>query len=168
MKQGKRYTILFLCEGNSARSIFAEYLTRKIAPDEFEVFSAGSNPRGEVHPMTKRVLEEVHQVDASEARSKSWNELQGRDFDFVITVCDHSRNNCPTWSGDPVVLHWGSADPLAVTGDEQELFRVFKAVSIEIRRRVELFTSLPFDKLDRLRLELAGAEIGQENAECVA
>ncbi len=155
MTSNQPYKILFLCTGNSARSILAEYLTRVVAPGAFEACSAGSQPRGEVHPMALRVLSEIHGIDASDAESKSWDRFLDHpdDFDFVITVCDHARDSCPAWPGRPVIAHWGSIDPAAVEGSEEEIYQAFKNVSFEIRRRLELFTSLPFQKLDRLRLE---------------
>ncbi|MCB1233111.1 MAG: arsenate reductase ArsC [Verrucomicrobiae bacterium] len=164
MKESARpFRILFLCTGNSARSVFGEYLIRRVAPVAFESFSAGSDPKGEVHPMTLRVLSEIHKIDASDAESKSWDRFRedGTIFDFVITVCDHARETCPVWPGQPVIAHWGSMDPAAVEGTEEEVFDAFKKVSIEIRRRVELFASLPFEKLDRLRLEQLTKEIGE-------
>lgn len=156
------FKILFLCTGNSARSVMGEYLIRLVAPGRFESHSAGSDPKGEVHPMTLRVLKEIHRIDASDAESKSWDRFRenGVEFDFVITVCDHARETCPLWPGQPVVAHWGSMDPAAVEGSDEEVFEAFKRVSFEIRRRLELFTSLPFEKLDRLRLEQMTKDIG--------
>lgn len=158
----KPFKILFLCTGNSARSVMGEYLIRLVAPGRFESYSAGSDPKGEVHPMTLRVLKEIHRLDASDAESKSWDRFRdnGTEFDFVITVCDHAKENCPFWPGQPIVAHWGSQDPAAAEGTEEEIFDAFKRVSFEIRRRLELFTSLPFEKLDRLRLEQMTKDIG--------
>lgn len=149
------YKILFLCTGNSARSILAEYLTQAVAPGVFEAHSAGSTPKGEVHPMALRVLSGIHGIDASDAESKSWDRFRDKEveFDFVITVCDHAKESCPVWPGQPVIAHWGSMDPAAVVGNEEVIYQAFKNVSFEIRRRLELFASLPFEKLDRLRLE---------------
>lgn len=158
----KPFRMLFLCTGNSARSILAEYLARQVAPHRMISCSAGSDPKGEVHPMTIRVLKEVFQIDASDARSKSWDEFQGQDFDFVVTVCDHARETCPLWPGQPIVCHWGSLDPAAAKGTEEEIFASFRNVAFEIRRRLELFASLPFDKLDRLRLESLAKAIGDQ------
>lgn len=146
--------VLFLCTGNSARSILAEYLLRKMGGPRFEVFSAGSNPRGEVHPRALEVLRERYKIDASDARSKSWEELRDVQFDLVITVCDNARESCPYWPGQPIVAHWGMPDP-AEAGPE-----AFKATAAELHRRLDLFCNLPFDKLDRLRLEKLTRDIG--------
>ncbi|MEZ5432180.1 MAG: arsenate reductase ArsC [Verrucomicrobiales bacterium] len=105
----KPFRMLFLCTGNSARSILAEYLARQVAPHRMISCSAGSDPKGEVHPMTIRVLKEVFQIDASDARSKSWDEFQGQDFDFVVTVCDHARDL-------PLVAGTAHCLPLGLTG----------------------------------------------------
>ena len=156
------YKILFLCTGNSARSIFAEYLMRELAPDRFESFSAGSNPGGEVNPMSLRVLKEYFDIDAGKARSKSWKEFMEDDvhFDFVVTVCDHARETCPVWPGQPVSAHWGSDDPAAFEGTDEEKQRFFYQVAMQIKHRLELFLSLPIETLDRARLEQKTREIG--------
>src|SRR5713226_822864 len=99
MSEEKHFKVLFLCTGNSARSILAEYLMRKTDPRRFESFSAGSHPKGQVHPLALRLLKEVYKIDASAARSKSWDEYQGVHFDFVSTVCDNARESCPIWPG---------------------------------------------------------------------
>ena len=156
----ERKRVLFLCTGNSARSIFGEYLLRRAAAERFETFSAGSFPTGKVNPYAIRILKDVFDVDASNARSKSWEEYEGTNFDFVITVCDNARESCPVWPGQPVVAHWGSPDPALATGTEQNICRSFKEVAFQIQRRIELFTSLPFEKLDRMRLQAATREIG--------
>ncbi len=158
----KPFTVLFLCTGNSARSILAEFLLKKMAPDRFEVYSAGSDPKPHPHPMAISVLEESFQIDATEARSKSWEEFRGRSFDFVITLCDSARETCPLWPGQPIVAHWSSPDPVGVDGDAAAVRRAFWQVASQIRRRLELFTSLPFEKLDALRLEAATREIGEQ------
>jgi arsenate reductase len=116
--------VLFLCTGNSARSILAEHLLRSMDP-HFETWSAGSNPKGEVHPLALRVLREVYGIDAADARSKSWEELRDVDFDFVITVCDNARQSCPVWPGRAVMSHWDLEDPAAVEGTEEEKLRAF-------------------------------------------
>jgi len=161
----KPFKILFLCTGNSARSIMAEYLMPMVAPkSRFEAYSAGATPKGEVHPMSIRVLKEVHRIDAEDAHPKSWDIFKedGTAFDFVITVCDNAKESCPVWPGQPIIAHWGSIDPAAVEGDEQQIFDAFKRVSIEIRRRLELFTSLPFEKLDKMRLQKMTDDIGKD------
>ena len=153
---------LFLCTGNSARSIFGEYLLRRLGGSRFHVFSAGAFPTGKVNPLAVQILKDVYNVDASDARSKSWEEFKDVEFDFVITVCDNARETCPIWPGQPIVAHWSSPDPAAVEGTEAEKYRAFKDVAFQINRRLQLFTSLPLDKLDRLKLAAAIQEIGSK------
>ncbi len=155
------FRLLFLCTGNSARSIFGEYLLRRIGRGRFESFSAGSHPRGQPHPMTLRVLKEFFGIDAGDARSKSWDEFQGTRFDFVITVCDHARESCPIWPGEPIVAHWSSPDPAQATGTEEAQFVSFRNVALQIQRRIALLCSLPFPKLDWPRLQEATRQIGE-------
>jgi arsenate reductase (thioredoxin) len=135
----KPYKFLFLCTGNSARSVLGEYLLRRLGGLRFQVFSAGSFPTGKVNPLAVRVLKDVYNVDASEARSKSWEEFNDVEFDFVVTVCDNARETCPVWPGQPIVAHWSIPDPAAVDGSEAEKYRVFKDVASEINRRLQLF-----------------------------
>jgi arsenate reductase len=158
--ENKPYKFLFLCTGNSARSILGEYLLRRLGGSRFEVFSAGSFPTGKVNPLAIQVLQHVYDVDASDARSKSWEEFKDVEFDFVVTVCDNARETCPLWPGQPIVAHWSSPDPAAVEGSESEKYRAFKEVALQIDRRLQLFTSLPLDKMDRLRIAAAAREIG--------
>ena len=158
--ESKPYKFLFLCTGNSARSIFGEYLLRHLGGSRFQVFSAGSFPTGIVNPFAIQVLNDVYNIDASDARSKSWEEFKDVEFDFVVTVCDHARESCPVWPGQPIVGHWGSPDPAAVEGSDSEKYRAFREVAFEINRRLQLFTSLPLDKLDRVKLAAAIREIG--------
>ena len=160
--ESKPYKLLFLCTGNSARSVFGEYLLRRIGGPRFQVFSAGSFPTGKVNPFAVRVLNDVYHIDASEARSKSWEEFQEVEFDFVITVCDNARETCPIWPGQPIIAHWGSPDPALAEGSDEQIYRTFKQVAFQIQRRIELFTSLPFDKLDRLKLAALTKDIGNK------
>jgi arsenate reductase (thioredoxin) len=155
-----RFTIMFLCTGNSARSIFAEYLLRKIAPARFETYSAGAHPKPSPHPLARKVLREDFKIDASDAYSKSWDEFKDVPFDFVITLCDNAKETCPVWPGQPILAHWSSPDPAAVEGSEANKLRAFWQVAQQIKRRLELLASLPFEKLDVLRLEAATKEIG--------
>jgi len=152
------FKILFLCTGNSARSIFAEYLGRSLGQGRFEVHSAGSSPKASPHPLAIKVLREHFALSVDDARSKSWEEFRDTKFDFVITLCDNAKENCPVWPGQPVIAHWGSPDPADVSGPQAEY--VFWKVAQQIKRRLDLFFSLPFDKLDALRLEAATKEIG--------
>src|SRR5687768_12869103 len=154
------YKFLFLCTGNSARSILGEYLLKQMGGSRFEVFSTGSFPTGKVNPFAIQILKDVYNIDASEARSKSWEEFRGVEFDFVITVCGNARESCPVWPGQPIVAHWGSPDPAAIEGSNEEKYRAFRDVAFQLHRRLQLFTSLPLEKLDRLKLLAATREIG--------
>jgi arsenate reductase len=156
------YKFLFLCTGNSARSIIGEYLLRRLGGPQFQVFSAGSFPTGKVNPLAVQVLKDVYNIDTSGARSKSWEEFKDVEFDFVVTVCDNARESCPVWPGQPIVAHWSSPDPAAVEGTDAQKYRAFKEVAFQINRRLQLFTSLPLDKLDRLKLAAATEEIGSK------
>jgi len=156
-----KFKTLFLCTGNSARSIMAEFIMKKIAPDKFEVVSAGASPKPAPHPMALAVLRDHYQLDVSSARSKSWNEFDGVAFDFVITLCDNARETCPLWPGQPIIAHWPSPDPAECEGTGEARLNVFWQVARQIHRRLELLASLPFEKLDLLRLDAATKEIGQ-------
>ena len=158
--ESKPYRFLFLCTGNSARSIIGEYLLRRLGESRFQVFSAGSFPTGKVNPFAIQVLKDVYNIDASDARSKSWEEFKDVEVDFVVTVCDNARETCPIWPGQPIVAHWSSPDPAAVEGSDAEKYRAFKEVAFQINRRLQLFTSLPLENLDRLKLAAAIREIG--------
>src|SRR5574338_1271182 len=158
--EDKPYKFLFLCTGNSARSILGEYLLRRLGGPRFQVFSAGSFPTGKVNPLAVQVLQDVYDIDASQARSKSWEEFKDVEFDFVVTVCDNARESCPVWPGHPMVAHWGSPDPAAVEGGDSEKYRAFKDVADEINRRLQVFIRLPLDKLDRTKLVAALNEVG--------
>jgi arsenate reductase (thioredoxin) len=160
--ESKPYKFLFLCTGNSARSILGEYLLRRLGGSRFEVFSAGSFPTGKVNPLAVQVLKDVYNIDASAARSKSWEEFKDIEFDFVVTVCDNAREACPIWPGQPTVAHWSSPDPAAVESNDSEEYQAFKEVADQINRRLQLFTSLPLEKLDRLELGAALREIGSK------
>jgi arsenate reductase len=154
---------LFLCTGNSARSIFAEYLLRRTGDGRFEVYSAGSFPTGKVNPYALRVLKEMYHIDASNARSKSWEEYKDVKFDFVITVCDNARESCPVWPGQPIIAHWGVPDPALAIGTDEQILREFKQAAMLLQRRIELFCALPLEKLDRLKLEKLTQEIGNSS-----
>jgi len=162
MNPHRSFKILFLCTGNSARSIIAEYLMRKTGRSRFQAFSAGASPKGLVNPYAIRVLQEFCGIDASDARSKSWKEFAGEDLDFVITLCDNARETCPTFPGHPITAHWGIADPVLFDGDENATYNFFERIAMHIQWRLELFCSLPFEELDRIRLEQATREIGEK------
>src|SRR5215470_5862557 len=158
------YRVLFLCTGNSARSVFAEYFLRKLGGGRFESYSAGANPTGVVNPYTLMVLRGQFGIDASDARSKSWKELENVKFDFVITVCDKERETCPVWPGQPVIAHWGVEDPATSTGNPEATERFFYDVARILYRRVQLLTSLPIEKLSRLKVEKLTRDIGEDRA----
>jgi arsenate reductase len=160
--ESRPYKFLFLCTGNSARSIFGEYLLRRLGGSRFQVFSAGSFPTGKVNRFAIQVLRDVYHIDASNARSKSWEEFKDIEFDFVVTVCDNARETCPVWPGQPIVAHWSSPDPAAVEGTDSEKYCAFKDVASQINRRLQLFISPPFDKPDRDTLAAAIREIGSK------
>jgi arsenate reductase len=141
------YKVLILCTGNSARSVLGEYLLREKGKGRFELHSAGSHPTGRVNPLAVRTLREKYGIDASGARSKSWDEFTAVPFDFVITVCDNAKEACPLWPGGPVMAHWGSPDPAAAEGSEEDRFRVFVNVASQIARRVELFCAFTDEQL---------------------
>jgi arsenate reductase (thioredoxin) len=129
--------VLFVCTGNSARSIMAEALLRHHGGDEFEVHSAGTEPRG-INPLTRKVLAEAG-IDASSARSKSVDEYLGQSFDYVVTVCDEARQVCPVFPGVHESLHWGYEDPAEATGTEEEKLAVFRRVFVQLGERVRQF-----------------------------
>lgn len=159
----RTWNILFLCTGNSARSIMAEGLTNKLSHGRFHAYSAGSQPTGKVNPFAIEQLAHVG-YDASGARSKSWDEFAqpgAPHMDFIITVCDSAANEvCPVWPGHPAVAHWGFADPAAVQGTDEEKRAAFHRIFAEIRQRVQLLLVLPVDKLDHLAMLQQLREIG--------
>lgn len=152
------YKVLILCTGNSARSIIGEYLLRLKGRGRFEAYSAGAKPTGTVNPLALWVLKDRYDIDASGARSKSWDEFKGVEFDFVITVCDNARESCPVFPGHPVVAHWGSPDPAEFQGTEREKQWLFVQVASQIARRIELFNALPDNQLDQLRVQRIGEQ----------
>lgn len=163
LKQRERCNVLFLCTGNSARSIMAECLLERIGATRFRAFSAGSFPAGAVNPYALEILERRnHRTD--HLRSKSWDEFAAPgapEMDFVFTVCDRAGGEvCPVWPGRPVSAHWGFADPAEVEGKEAVIRAAFANAYREIATRIEVFTSLPFESLDRLALKRKLDEIG--------
>jgi arsenate reductase len=162
------YNVLFLCTGNSARSIMAEALLNHWGRDRFRAFSAGSHPKGEVHAITLETMERTH-LPTQQARSKSWNEFSGPGapkLDFVFTVCGNAaKEQCPRWPGQPMTAHWGVDDPAAVEGSREEQVRAFNRALRELDARVKLFISLPIPSLDRMALQERLHDIGLTNAE---
>jgi arsenate reductase len=159
----KSYNVLFLCTGNSARSIMAEVILRRWAPDRFQAHSAGSHPRGGVHPMTLELLQRLHHSTEG-LRSKSWDEFARPDspsLDFVFTVCDQAAAEvCPVWPGQPMTAHWGVEDPAALEGQEEKQRELFRRAYFVLDNRIKIFTSLPLEKLDRLSLQKRLDQIG--------
>ena len=158
------FNVLFLCTGNSARSILAESILRKDGARRFRAFSAGSTPKGAVHPVALRVLERMD-YPTDGMRSKSWMEFAAPDaptMDFVFTVCDNAAGEaCPIWPGQPMTAHWGIEDPAAVEGTELEKEAAFTAAFRYMKNRIGVFISLPLNKIDKLSLGTRLREIGR-------
>jgi protein-tyrosine-phosphatase len=158
------YNVLFLCTGNTARSVLAEGILNHLGKGRFQAFSAGSQPKGAVNPFA---LEELRRagLPTDGFRSKSWDEFArpgAPEMDFIFTVCDNAANAvCPVWIGHPMTAHWGVEDPAAVEGTDEAKRAAFRKASTELRRRIELFLSLPFEKLERMALQHEVAEIGR-------
>lgn len=160
----KPYNVLFICTGNSARSIFGECLVNRLGRGRFRGYSAGSHPRGEVHPLALEVLKRNNYLTEG-LRSKDWAELatpEAPEMDFVFTVCDRAAAEvCPVWPGQPMTAHWGVPDPAAVDGDEVSRMMAFRQAFHELENRVAIFLSLPLASLDRLKLQKRLDEIGR-------
>ena len=158
------YNVLFLCTGNSARSILAESLLNTLGNGKFRAFSAGSFPKGQVHPMAVELLKRMN-LPAENLRSKSWDEFAAPGappIDLIFTVCDNAAGEvCPIWPGKPMTAHWGIADPAAVEGSDAERAFAFRKALKELETRIKLLTSLSIDSLDRMTLEAKLREIGQ-------
>ena len=150
------FNVLFLCTGNSARSIMAEAILNRAGGGNFHAFSAGSQPKGQVHPHTLELLRKMN-FDTSALRSKSWSEFSGIDalaLDFVFTVCDNAAGEtCPLWAGQPMTAHWGVPDPTMATGNEAEVRLAFADTFRMLSNRISIFVSLPIRSLDRLSLQ---------------
>lgn len=159
----RAYNVLFLCTGNSARSILAEALLNKAGGGRFRAFSAGSFPKGQVHPMSLEVLRSLG-FETQGLRSKSWDEFAGPDappIDFIFTVCDDAAGEtCPIWTGHPMTAHWGIEDPARVEGEGQR--DAFLTALRYLRRRIELFLALPLESIEKLALKTKLREIGRE------
>ena len=158
------YNVLFLCTGNSARSIIAEGILRKEGAGRFQAFSAGSHPKGTVNPFALKVLESFD-YPADNMRSKSWEEFSAPGapvMDFVFTVCDTAAAEvCPVWPGQPMTAHWGIEDPAAVAGADIQKETAFVKTFRYLKNRITVFTNLPFASIDRLALGMKLREIGQ-------
>jgi protein-tyrosine-phosphatase len=167
MEKGARarpYNVLFLCTGNSARSIMAEAILSRFGAGKFKSFSAGSQPKGEVHPHVLRMLKNFnHKPELF--RSKSWEEFSGPgapELDFVFTVCDNAADEvCPIWPGQPMTAHWGVPDPAAATGSDAEIALAFDDAWRMLQNRITIFCNLPIESLDRLSLKARLEDIGR-------
>jgi arsenate reductase (thioredoxin) len=159
------FNVLFLCTGNSARSIIAEAILNRVGSGKFRAFSAGSHPKGEVHPFAVQLLKSLNH-DTSFARSKSWEEFAkpgAPEMNFVFTVCDNAANEaCPVWPGQPMTAHWGVPDPAAVEGTDAEKHLAFADTYRMLNNRISIFMSLPMASLDRLALQRRLDEIGRK------
>jgi len=157
------HNVLFLCTGNSARSIFGEAIMNHRGAPQFRGFSAGSHPVGRVNPNALKLLATAH-LPTEGLRSKSWDEFAkpaAPQMDFVFTVCDSAANEiCPVWPGHPITAHWGVPDPAAARGTPEEIKRAFRDAYFTLEKRIELFLSLPHASLDALELKAKCAEIG--------
>ena len=160
--------VLFLCTGNSARSIMAEVILNRLGRGKFKAYSAGSQPAGKVNPIALQVLKLAH-YDVSGLRSKSWEEFSRPDapkLDFVFTVCDNAAKEvCPIWPGQPMTAHWGLPDPAQAEGSEAERQLIFTDTLRMLSNRIGIFVSLPFDKLSKLSLQHKLDEIGKTPAD---
>ncbi len=164
MSDHPAFNVLFLCTGNSARSIMAEAILGRFGGGKFKAFSAGSMPKGEVHPRVVQMLRNMN-YKPELFRSKSWEEFGGPDapnLDFVFTVCDNAANEvCPVWPGQPMTAHWGVPDPAAHEGSDAEIAFAFDDAWRMLQNRITLFTSLPLASLDRLSLQKKLDDIGR-------
>lgn len=163
----RTYKVLFICTGNSARSIFAESILRNVGGDRFEAYSAGTKPQSELNPFAIEVLE-AKGYDTSVLRSKNISEFQGPDapkFDFVFTVCNQAANEeCPAWTGQPISAHWGMPDPVQAEGTDAQKSLAFQHAYGALRNRIVAFTALPVASLDRISLQKAVDDIGRADA----
>lgn len=151
--------VLFLCIKNSARSQIAKAILNSKAGDRFEAYSAGSRPAKQVNSFAIKVMQEVG-VDLSLKKPESTENYLDVDFDFVITLCDKMKEECPNFPGDPIVAHWGMPDPDETEGSEEEKLKVFRKTRNEILNRINLFINLPMERLDRISMEIRTKEIG--------
>ena len=160
----KIYNVLFVCTGNSARSILAEGLLNRLGRGRFMAFSAGSHPNGAVNPFALSTLRAVH-IPTDGLRSKNWDEFAAPGapaLDFVLTVCDKAAGEmCPVWPGQPMTAHWGVPDPAAFEGTDEDKVRLFAATAVTLRRRIDLMLSLPLKSLDAIAIQREISAIGK-------
>jgi protein-tyrosine-phosphatase len=168
MNRDRPYNVLFLCTGNSARSIMGEAIINRVGAGKFKGYSAGSMPKGQVHPLTLNLLSKLN-YDTSTMRSKSWEEFTAPgapELDFVFTVCDNAANEtCPIWPGQPMTAHWGVPDPVEVQGTDVEKTLAFADTYRMLNNRISIFTSLPLSSLDELSLQKQLDDIGRSRAD---
>lgn len=161
----KTFNVLFLCTGNSARSILAEAILNRVGQSRFKAYSAGSHPKGEVHPYTIQLLKGLN-YNTDFARSKNWDEFAASgapQMDFVFTVCDSAAAEaCPVWPGQPMTAHWGVPDPAAVEGTDAEKHLAFDEAYRMLNNRLSIFVSLPMTSIDKLALQKRLHEIGRD------
>lgn len=161
----KAFKVLFLCTGNSARSIIAEALLNSLSGDRFIAYSAGSHPTGAVHPLALQELTRLR-IPTDGLRSKGWEEFARPDapeMDFVITVCDKAAGEmCPAWPGQPITAHWGMPDPAAVDGEDSVNGKAFHDVAVMMKRRIDIMQALPLESLDRLAIQKHVREIPRQ------
>jgi arsenate reductase (thioredoxin) len=164
MTPERPYNVLFLCTGNSARSILAEVVLNAEGKGRFRAYSAGSFPKGAVHPFALALLKQLG-LPTDGLRSKSWDEfVTSPPMDFIFTVCDNAAGEvCPVWPGHPVTAHWGMPDPAAAEGNEGEKMQAFRDCLRMLSNRIRVFAELPFEKLDRMKLKAQLDDIGRTN-----
>ncbi|MBW8638426.1 arsenate reductase ArsC [Hoeflea sp. WL0058] len=167
MDDNKIFNVLFLCTGNSARSILAEAILNREGAGRFRAYSAGSQPKGEVHPQAIALLKKAN-YDTSFARSKDWLEFAepgAPEMDFVFTVCDNAaQESCPVWPGQPMTAHWGVPDPAAVEGSDTVIALAFADTYRMLNQRITIFCSLPIHSLDKLSLQKRLSDIGKSGS----
>lgn len=171
MTEHRPYNVLFLCTGNTARSILAEAYLNAAGRGKYRACSAGSHPKGTVNRFALEILQK-HRIDTTGLRSKGWDEFAqagSPDLDFVFTVCDNAAGEiCPVWPGQPVTAHWGVEDPAAVPGTDDDRRRAFFRAYTQLQNRIDIFMNLPFDKLDRRALQKKLEDIGTTRCEAPA
>jgi protein-tyrosine-phosphatase len=160
----KKFNVLFICTGNSARSILAEAILNQLGRGQFTAYSAGSFPAGRVNPYTLEILQRWD-MDTSNLRSKSWDEFaapSAPQMDFVFTVCDQAAGEvCPVWPGQPILAHWGAPDPAKAEGTHEHILQEFRNMGLLLRKRIELMLALPIAKLEKLAIQHEVEQIGK-------
>ena len=159
----QKFKILFLCTWNASRSIFAEYFMKDMGSSRFEAFSAGVTPKGQVSPITLRLLQTKFRIDPSGARSKSWEEFKDEHLDFVVSVSEQAEQTSHAFPGQPILAHWPYEDPTKVHGTPEEAETAYFRVASRIRYRLQLFNNLSFDQVDRLRIEVKMKKLAESS-----